>query len=215
MILDPGKPGHVDEAGGPCANHAPVRPDVMLTLALVGTRATGLNHDLASKLQGLLMTLEDLVERLGQGGEPELHRAASDASAAAQDITGLVTSSRQLTRTPGPLPRRLRDVIAAACDRAGVDLDVELPDVEVEIVPAHVIHALALVIEVAAGPGRGRALDSTCRVVGGRVELVVPAAKQTTSFASEYLALASAILRRDGGDVRCGPERIVSWLRLL
>ena len=75
--MNSGAPGHLDEAGGPCTSHAPVRPDVMLTLALVGSRATGFNHDLASKLQGLLITLEDLVERLAERGEPELHRAAS------------------------------------------------------------------------------------------------------------------------------------------
>ena len=184
-----------------------------MTLAMVGSRAHGLNHDLASKLQGLLMTLEDLVERLAERGEPELHRAASDASTAAQELAGLITGSRQLTRNPGPSRRPLRELIAASCDRAGVELHTRLVDAEVELVMPHAIHALSLAIEVAGGPGRSRPLDSECRVVDGRIELVLPAARQTTSYASEYLALAAAILRRDGGDVRCGADRLVIWLR--
>lgn len=207
-------PEHVDEGGEPCARHAPPRPDVLISLALVGTRATGFNHDLASKLQGLLMTLEDLAERLGDRGEPELHRAASEASLAAQEIAGLVTESRALTRSPGPSRRTLRELLAASCDRAGVELLAELPEVELDVIAPHVVHALALAIEVAAGPGRGRPLESTCRVDGGRVELVLVAAAKATSYASEYLALASAILRRDRGDLRCGEGRLVIWLPL-
>lgn len=207
-------PVHVDEGGAPCTRHAAPRPDVLISLALVGTRATGFNHDLASKLQGLLMTLEDLVERLGERGEPDLHRAASEASVAAQEIAGLVTESRALTRSPGPSRRTLRELLAESCERAGVELVAELPEVELDIVAPHVMHALALAIEVAAGPGRGRPLESSCRVDGGRVELVLAAAKQTTSYASEYLALAAAILRRDRGDVRCGEGRLVIWLPL-
>lgn len=205
--------GHVDENGGPCTHHAPVRPDVMMTLAMVGTRANGLNHDLASKLQGLLMTLENLVEQLAERGESELHRAAEDASAAAQDLAGLVMGSRQLTRSPGPSRRPLRELIDASCERAGLHLQTQLVNADVKVVVPHAIHALSLAIEVAGGPGRSRPLDSECRLVDGRIELVLPAARQTTSYASEYLALAAEILRRDGGDVRCGADRIVIWLR--
>lgn len=207
-------PLHVDEGGEACARHAPPRPEVMISLAMVGTRATGFNHDLASKLQGLLMTLEDLVERLGEGGDPEMHRAASEASLAAQEIASLVTESRALTRSPGPSRRTLRELLAASCDRAGVELAATLPEVELNIIAPHVMHALALAIEVAAGPGRGRPLPSTCRVDGGRVELTLGTAEQTTSYASEYLALAAAILRRDRGDLRCGEGRLVIWLPL-
>jgi hypothetical protein len=209
-----GVPGHVDESGAPCTHHAPVRPDVLLTLAMVGSRASGFNHDLASKLQGLLMTLEDLVERLGERGEPELHRAAQEASTLAQDLAGIVTVSRQLTRNPGPSRRTLRELIAASCERAGVELNTQLVDAAIEVVMPHAIHAVSLAIEVAGGPNRARAIDSECRLVDGRIELTVPAASKTTSYASEYLALAAAILRRDGGDVRCGAGRIVIWLRL-
>ena len=69
-----------------------------------------------------------------------------------------------------------------------------------------------LPLVLAAGPGRGRPLEATCRRRGDRVELSLAASKQTTGYAGEYLALASAILRREGGDVRCGPERIVVWI---
>lgn len=207
-------PGHVDEAGEPCTTHAPVRPDVMHTLTLVGSRASGFNHDLASKLQGLLMTLEDLAERLGARGEPELHRSASDAFAMTQELVGLVTASRALTRPPSPGRRTLRELIAASCERAGVELRAELVEAEVEVSTPHVVQAIALAIEVAAGPGRGRALESTCqRGGGGQIEIVLSAAKKTTSFASEYLALAAESLRRHGGDLRCGADRIVIWLQ--
>lgn len=203
------EPGHVDEDGAPCTSHAPVRPDVLLTLALVGSRTSGFNHDIASKLQGLMMTIEDLAERLAGHGDPELHRAAAEAVIVTQEIVKLVTVSRALARTSQPTRHTLRELIAASCERAGVELDTPLIDAEVEVAAPAVIHALALAIEVAAGPGRGRALDATCGLAGGQIEIVISAAKQTTSLASEYLALAATILRRDGGDVRCGAERLV------
>lgn len=202
-------PGHLDEQGEPCTTHAPARPGMMLTLALIGSRASGFNHDIASKLQGLMMTIEDLAERLADHPDPDLHRAASEAAVVAQEIANLVTVSRQLTRAAPPTRRTLRDLVAASCDRAGVELATELVEADVELAAPQVIHALSLAIEVAAGPGRGRALESTCRRRGDRVELSMSAAKQTTGYAGEYLALASAILRREGGDVRCGPEQIV------
>jgi hypothetical protein len=202
----------VDERGEPCSSHRPVRPEVMLTLALVGSRASGLNHDLASKLQGLLMTLEDLTERLADHADPDLHSSAAEASAVAQELAQLVTASRSLTRSSPPSRCPLRELVAASCDRAGVELDTQLIDAELEISEPPVIHALSLIIEVAAGPGRGRALEATCRLAGEQIEIVLTAARQTTGYASEYLALASAILRRHGGDVRCGAERLVIWL---
>lgn len=205
-------PGHLDERGEPCATHPQIRPEAMLLLALVGTRATGLNHDLASKLQGLLMTLEDLAERLGERGEADLARAATEASTSAQDLVEIVTASRALTRQPGPSRQTLRELVAASCQRAGIELTAELVDAEIEIIAPHVVHALALVIEVAGGLGRGRPLESSCRHVNDGVELVLTAAPRTTSYASEYLALAGAVLRRSGGDLRCGPSRITVWL---
>jgi hypothetical protein len=213
LTTDPGPaPGHLDEHGEPCSSHPPVRPDVLVTLALIGSRASGFNHDLASKLQGLMMTIEDLADRLADHGDPELHRAAAEAAVMAQEIAALVTVSRQLTRSSPPTRSPLRELIAASCERAGVELATELVEAEVDLAAPHVIHALSLAIEVAAGPGRGRALDATCRLAGGQIELVLAAEPQTTGFAGEYLALASAILRREGGDVRCGAGRLVILL---
>lgn len=213
LTTDPGPaPGHLDEHGEPCSIHPPARLEVLVTLALIGSRASGFNHDLASKLQGLMMTIEDLAERLAEHGDPELHRAAAEASVMAQEIAALVTVSRQLTRSSTPTRRPLRELIAASCDRAGVELATELVEAEVELAAPPVIHAVSLAIEVAAGPGRGGALDATCRFDGSRIELVLAAVPQTTALASEYLALASAILRREGGDVRCGAGRIAILL---
>ena len=55
---------HSGEDGAPCATHPAAELDRILALASLGARASGFNHDLASKLQGVMMALDELDEAL-------------------------------------------------------------------------------------------------------------------------------------------------------
>ena len=71
--------GHADDAGGTCGKHAAVSADTMMQLAMIGSRASAFHHDCASKLQGLVMALDELGE-LAEGGDANMLRAIEAAT---------------------------------------------------------------------------------------------------------------------------------------
>jgi hypothetical protein len=202
-------PGHLDENGRPCTRHDPAKSDVLLALALLGSRSQGFNHDLASKLQGLVMALEELDELAAKRGDDELRRTAAEASSAAQEVAELLAANRALSRTTSRSSEPLRELLQRAGERSGVVLVGELPEVEVAVVAPVAIQALALVLDVAAGPGRGGRLATTCRRTGQTLELALAVVKPAPPLAGEHLALASETLHHDGIELRCSGDRIV------
>ena len=64
---------HLDEHGEVCTRHAPVPDGDLLALALVGSRAPSFHHDLASKLQGLMMAIDEIGEVAGDVPPPVMH----------------------------------------------------------------------------------------------------------------------------------------------
>src|SRR5581483_1744797 len=98
----PGSPpaiGHVDDAGQPCARHAPVATETLLHLAMVGSRASAFHHDCASKLQGLVMALDELGE-LSEHGDPQVLRAIEAAMESTKELHALLNMNRALTKPP-------------------------------------------------------------------------------------------------------------------
>ena len=90
---------HVDEDGHPCTHHAPASTSELLALALVGSRAPSFNHDLASKLQGLMMAVDEISEVSGEVPPPVM-RAIQTAQGALRDVLALLTTNRALTKPP-------------------------------------------------------------------------------------------------------------------
>jgi hypothetical protein len=191
-------PEHVDETGGACARHPAISAASLYQLAMVGSRAPAFHHDCASKLQGLVMALDELTE-LTEGGDPQIARAVETALEASRELNALLNVNRTLTR---PAPRtaiKLADLIARAGERVGVVMKSQLPDLAVTVGVAPMVHALALTIDVAAGTGRGRSLAITAAKIGGDVDLVLEASPLQAASAGEALAIASFVVARDGG----------------
>lgn len=191
-------PEHVDETGAPCARHPAISPGSLYQLAMVGSRAPAFHHDCASKLQGLVMALDEMTE-LTENGDPALLRAVETALEASRELNALLNLNRALTR---PVPKTmiaLGELLKRGGERAGVSIRGALPAVSVNVGVAAMIHALALAIDIAAGTGRGRSLDVTATVSGGQVELALPASAQQAPNASESLAIAGFVVGRDGG----------------
>jgi hypothetical protein len=192
-------PEHIDETGAPCARHAAISPGALYQLAMVGSRAPAFHHDCASKLQGLVMALDELAE-LTENGDPQLTRAVETALEASRELNALLNLNRALTR---PVPRTmiaLGDLVARGAERSGVTLRGTLPGgVSVNVGVAAMVHALALAIDVAAGTGRGRSIAVSASVVGGSVELVLETSPQQAPSAGETLAIAGFVVVRDGG----------------
>lgn len=176
-------PDHLDETGAPCARHPAIASGSLYQLAMVGSRAPAFHHDCASKLQGLVMALDELTE-LTENGDPQLIRAVETALEASRELNALLNFNRTLTRPAARTPIALDELIARAAERAGVALRSGPPaGVMVHVGVAPMIHALSLAIDAAAGT----------------VELALQSSPLQSPSASEAVAIAGFVIARDGG----------------
>jgi len=204
---------HVDETGAACPRHPTATRDSLFQLAMIGSRASVFHHDCASKLQGLVMALDELGE-LTANGDPQLIRAIQTALDSTREIHGLLNTNRALTRSPTRTPIALCDLLKRASEHVRVTLQGALPDAMVHVAVAPATQALALAIDVAAGAGRGRTLGIATEVVGREVELVMHAAASQPAHASEALAIATFVVTRDGGRLWCSTAGDRMFVRL-
>jgi hypothetical protein len=139
---------HLDEHGRPCTHHPAATSAPLLALALVGSRAPSFHHDLASKLQGLMMAVDEIGEVSGDVPPPVI-RAIDTARGALRDVLSLLGGNRALTKPPIPAATPLGELVARAAERVYVTFHCTPPAVTVEVPPPAMIHALSLVIDVA------------------------------------------------------------------
>jgi hypothetical protein len=206
-------PDHLDETGAPCARHAPLSQDALFQLAMVGSRASAFHHDCASKLQGLVMALDELTE-LTEHGDPQVIRAIETAIEASRELNALLNVNRALTRPTAKTPIELRELVARGAERVGVAVHGVLPDATVGVSVAPMTHALALAIDVAAGTGRGRSLAVSAEVAAGSVELALHSSPLQAPNAGDALAIVGFVVERDGGRLWCSSAGTRLVLRL-
>jgi hypothetical protein len=180
---------------------------------MVGSRAPAFHHDCASKLQGLVMALDELSE-LTENGDPALIRAIEAALEVSRELNGLLNLNRALTKPAAKTPIALGELMKSAAGRVGVSLPGTLPAGTVLVTGPAMTHALALTLDVAAGTGRGRSLAITATPVGRDVEIALPAAAAQPSNASESLAIATFVVARDGGKLWCSASGDRLFVRL-
>ena len=193
---------HVDETGAPCTHHRAATTAALYQLAMVGSRAPAFHHDCASKLQGLVMALDELSE-LTENGDPALIRAIEAAMEMSRELNGLLNTNRALTKPAAKTPIAVRDLVKSAAARVGVTLQGTLPDAMVSVLVPPMTHALALTIDAAAGSGRGRSLAITGTAAGREVELALSMASSQPTNAGESLTIATFVVARDGGKLWC------------
>jgi hypothetical protein len=194
---------HLDETGAPCARHPAIAPASLYQLAMVGARAPAFHHDCASKLQGLVMALDELSE-LTENGDPQLIRAVETALEASRELNALLNFNRTLTRPAARTVITLDELVTRAAERSGVALRSGPPvGVMVNVGVAPMIHALSLAIDTAAGTGRGRTLQITAAPVAGAIELALHSSPLQAPAAGEAIAIAGFVIARDGGRLWC------------
>ena len=196
---------HLDEHGHPCTRHATGVSDELLALALVGSRMPSFHHDLASKLQGLMMSIDEISE-LSDVADRPMTRAIGAAQSSLREVLGLLNANRALTKPPVKSRTSLADLVARASERVYLSVRGELPVAMLEVVQPALVHALSLVLDVAGGPGRGRTLDASTVIDGANVVITMAASPKPPSNAAESLALSTFVLRREGGDLSCAGE---------
>jgi hypothetical protein len=207
---------HLDENGKPCTKHATMSPHGLLALAVLGSRMPSFHHDVASKLQGLMMAVDEISEL---ADTMELQQAASAASVAIRELTELFAANRSLGKAPQRKPTPIAEVIARAAERAGVGTRGELPARDVDIALPSIGHALAVLLDLAAGPLKlGRMIEIHATIEAAHLMLIFvgpPTAMDTMpANANDMLALASFAIYREGGELRCGTDRFTVRLPL-
>jgi len=196
---------HLDEHGNICTRHAHATGSELLALALVGSRAPSFHHDLASKLQGLMMAIDEIGEVSGEIPPPVM-RAIDTAQGALREVLVLLNGNRTLTKPPVRTRIPLADLLARAAERVYVNLHDTPTSVSVEVAVPAMTHALALVLDVAGGPGRGRSVEATTVVEAGHAVISIGAASESSHNAGESLAIASFALQRERGTLHCAGE---------
>ncbi len=200
---------HVDETGQPCTRHGAPSIDGLLALALLGSRMPSFHHDSASKLQGLMMALDE-IEELAEGNA-SMRQATALAQTSLRELNQLIAANRALAKGPQRKRTPVHEIITRAADRSGVHVGGELPTVEAEIALPSIVHAVALVLDLVAGPtSLGRVVSLTSTLDGRHVSIELQGPPGGTSKlppnSNEMVAIASFALKREDGALRCGVD---------
>lgn len=200
---------HLDESGQPCTRHVPASPERILALAVVGSSTPSFHHDIASKLQSLIMSLDEIAELTENSDVRMLVTTAEDTI---RELSELLATNRSLVRPSRRGRHAIAKLIALAAERTGVRVPATIPAFDVEVGLFATTHGLSLIFDLAAGPvPLGRTLD--VKVTAEPTDLVLevagPAAalQPLPSNFDEVMTLAAFALAREAGQLRCGPGR--------
>lgn len=203
---------HRADNGQPCTRHPATTIEQLMNLAIVGSHAPGFHHDIASKLQSLMMSVDEIGELAET--DVQLKRAAETALESLREVLALLNVNRALTKPPVRAAVPLRELLDRASARVYVALEGALLDATVIVSAPSTIHALSLAFDVAAGPGRGRTLPVTAQLGNGHVELRLRCSPSPSVESAGSMTLATFVLARDGGSLVCTEDGSHIVLRL-
>jgi hypothetical protein len=199
---------HVGEDGLPCALHPEPSQQRILELALIGSRMPGFHHDAASKLQTLMMALDEISE-LSAEATPMLSSALDTAHDSLRELHQLLRGNRALATPSQRANVRLADLVTAASERVGVKLRGQVPTIEVCVAIAAMTHALAQLFDLAAGVSElGRIVDLVIES-GEQLILTITGPREATQgnpAAPEIVALTAFVLEREQGTLVCSGD---------
>jgi hypothetical protein len=197
---------HRDETGKPCERHAIPTRARLIELAMIGLGARAFHHDAASKLQSLVMALDEVGE-LAQDSEPELRAAIELAQTSLRELHAMFDDNRGLSRVYRSRIA-LPELLARGAERMGIDLLGPIASCEVEVAVPAMTNALALLLDVAAGQREGvRAVELASSLQGGHVTLTLNGVEASQS--SDVLSIATFVITRDGGELCCQGDKVV------
>ncbi len=207
---------HLDEHGQPCTRHPQPTMSNVMALALLGSRMPTFHHDVASKLQALMMAVDELTEL---AETLETQAAANSAATAVRELTTLFATNRSLAKAPQRKPTPVGELFARAAERSGVRPTGELPACNVDVAVSSIAHACAVIFDLAAGPlSMGRTVELNGALASQDKHIFVtvtgPVGVPLPNNAGDMLALATFALGREQGELRCGQDRYVIKLPL-
>jgi hypothetical protein len=208
---------HRDVEGKLCERHPSVSEDRVLELAVLGSRTAGFHHDAASKLQSLLMALDEISE-LATDAQPDLRTAIDTAHGALRELHVLLNENRGLAKPPQRTLVVLGEVVARASGRVGVRVRGEITPADVRVAVPLITHAIELLIDHVGGPSRnGRIVDVAATIAGGRVRLSITGSpgEKPAARVGEVFSFAAYAIHRNDGELTCiGDDQVILDLPL-
>jgi len=199
--------GHLDENGELCRRHS-LTPENLFGLALLGSGIVYLHHEVASKLQRLMIALDEISEL---GSEMQgIRDAAAIAQDSLKELHGLLAWSRALAKAPKRTRNSLAEILAHAAERSNITLHGEIPNVILDVAAHSFTHAISLLLDLAVDPKANlRAADVTVSAAEREVSITIiaPREHQMRPTANEHVSLVAFLLTRDGGELRCAHDR--------
>jgi hypothetical protein len=212
-VTDDAVLGHLDEEGRPCTQHA-AATDKLMTFAALGSRASGFHHDAASKLQSLMMALDEISELIGEG-DSDVRTATETAQSSLHQLHALLTANRALAKPPQAVRTLLPELLARSAERHGVKLTGEVPSLELMVAPPSMMHALSMLLDLVAPPRtQGRTVQVSATSADDRATLRLAGTQPTHASVNELIAITVFMVAREGGTLRCTANGFVVELPL-
>ena len=186
--------------------------DQLMQWAAIGSRISGFHHDSASKLQSLMMALDESTELLGEE-RPEVARSLEIAMTALRELHGLLTENRSLAKAPARKDMKLADLLKRASARAGVRLTGDIPELTVHVAPPSMVHAIALLLDAHGGPPQGARVIAVDVKQESRLIVALTGAA-TQESALDPIAVATWLIEREDGAVFSAPAGVQLHLPL-
>lgn len=187
------------------SERAPGVTDGLLAWAAVGSRISGFHHDSASKLQSLMMALDEAQELLG-GARPDLARPLETALTALKELHALLTENRALAKAPVRKDVALASLLTRAAARVSVKLAGTLGSETVHVAPASFVQAISLLCDVLAGPLKGARTVEVGVEHGPVNTLVSLTGTAPASSALDAITVATWLVEREDGRVFSAPR---------
>lgn len=199
---------HRDESGEPCTRHPDLATPRLYELATLGARMPGFHHDAASKLQSLMMALDEIGE-IAPFDDPTLRTAIDTATMALRELHQLLNANRALAKPAARVPVAISELVQRAADRVAVSVRGELPACDVRVSVPATTHALAQLFDLLAGTSlHGRAV-AVALEQGTQAVLTVTGARDASRSAAstgELLGLATYAIEREEGSLTCADD---------
>jgi len=205
---------HLDETGQLCTRHAPLTEQRLYELATLGSRMPAFHHDAASKLQSLMMALDEISE-LADPDAADLRASIDTAHSSLRELNQILAANRAIAKAPQRARIALPELLSQAASGSGVRLRAGIPQAkDVRVAASAVRHALSLLLDLTAGPSHlGRVVDVSCELDGSSYTLTMSgpseAAAKLPSNAGESIAIAMFVIAREQGTLRCTPSGFV------
>jgi hypothetical protein len=204
---------HLDEEGRECTRHV-AATDKLMTFAALGSRASGFHHDAASKLQSLMMALDEISELIGEE-DSDVRTATETAQSSLHQLHALLTANRALAKPPQAVRTLLPELLARSAERHGVRLTGEVPSLELMVAPPSMTHALSMLLDMVAPPrAQGRNVEVSATSADGRATIRIAGTEPAHASVNELIAIACFVVAREGGTVRCTANGFVVELPL-